>query len=145
MYFTVETCSSVVEMHVAPILESPVNGSQDIPRSPSFSWTGFSDTTKYEFILAKDANLTLVVLREEVPSSAYHHAGKLDYGQAYFWQVKALEPVPSEPGIGTFTVVLESPVAPPPSASATPYWIWVIIGILVLLNVVIIMLCITKR
>jgi hypothetical protein len=146
MYFTVKMCSSVEEMHVAPILEAPQNGSQDTPRSPSFSWTGFPDTTEYEFILAEDANLTRVIAKEEVLTPAYHYTSNLDWGKTYFWQVRAIEPAPSEPAMATFTVV-SKPAAPlaPPAAPATPFWVWLVIGILALLNVVIIVFCLTTK
>ena len=133
-------------MHIAPILEVPQSGSQNAERSPSFSWIGFSDTTKYEFILAEDANLTQLIIRKEMPTPAYHYTDKLDWGKTYFWQVRALEPAPSEPSTATFTVMSE-PVAPPavPAAPVTPFWVWLVIGILALLIVVVIVFSLTTR
>jgi len=146
MHFTVKICSSLEEMHIAPILEVPQSGSQNAERSPSFSWIGFSDTTKYEFILAEDANLTQLIIRKEMPTPAYHYTDKLDWGKTYFWQVRALEPAPSEPSTATFTVMSE-PVAPPavPAAPVTPFWVWLVIGILALLIVVVIVFSLTTR
>ena len=134
-------------MHIAPILKVPESGSKDVPRSPSFSWVGFPDTTKYEFILAKDPDLAeMIIVKEKAPTSAYQYSGKLDWGTTYFWRVKAIEPVPSEPAIGTFTVMSEPPVIPiMPAAPPTPFWIWLVIGILTLLNVVIIVFCLVRR
>ncbi len=147
MYFTVKPCTSVGNVHIAPILEAPEPGSSDVSRSPSFSWSGFADTTKYELILAKDPNLAQIIIKEEVPTTAYYYSGKLDWGTTYFWQVRAIEPVPSEPTIGTFTVMPESkPPTPTPSPPpAVPFWIWLVIGILALLIVVIIVLCLVRR
>ena len=147
MHFTVKTCSSVVHTHIAPILKVPENGSSDVSPSPGFSWIGFSDTTKYEFILSRDSDLTQIVVKEDVPTSAYQCSGKLDWGTTYFWQVKALEPVLSEPATGTFTVMPEPQPAPliTPAAAPTPFWVWLVIGILALLNIVIIVLCFVKR
>ncbi|MFC1970164.1 hypothetical protein ACFLVV_02975 [Chloroflexota bacterium] len=146
MQFTVKICSSVEERHGAPILEVPQSDSRNTPRSPSFSWIGFSDTTKYEFILAEDADLTRVIVREEVPTPAYHYTDKLGWGETYFWQVRAIEPAPSEPATATFTIMSE-PVAPraPPAAPATSFWEWLVIGILALLIVVIIVFSLTTR
>ena len=147
MNFTVKTCSAIEETYIAPILKVPESGSRGVSRSPAFSWLGFPHTTKYEFILAKDAGLTEIVVKEKVPTSAYIYSGKLDWGTTYFWQVKAIEPVPSEPsGIGVFTVMPQptTPVIMPVTPS-TPLWIWLVIGILALLVIVIIVLCLLRR
>jgi hypothetical protein len=147
MHFTVKTCSSAVEMHVAPILLAPQNGDNEAPRSPGFSWVGFPDTTKYEFILAEDATFNHRIIKEEVSTSAYKYSGELKWGTTYFWQVRAIEPVPSEPAVGVFTVRSEpvTPAAMPPEATVTPLWIWLVIGILSLLIIVVIVLCVVKR
>ena len=148
MNFTVKTCSAIEEMHIAPILKVPESGSRGVSRLPAFSWLGFPHTTKYEFILAKDAGLTEIVVKEKVPTSAYICSGKLDWGATYFWQVKAIEPVPSEPSvIGVFTVMPEptAPVIIMPVTPSTPLWIWLVIGILALLVIVIIVLCLVRR
>jgi hypothetical protein len=144
MSFTVKTCASVAEMHTAPILVVPRNGSRDVSRTPGFSWIGFPDTTEYEFILARDADLAQVIVREDVPSSAYQYRGSLDWGTTYFWQVRALEPVPSEPAASVFAVVQQTRAATL-AAPSTPLWIWVVIGILTLLDIVIIVLYLVKR
>jgi len=144
MSFAVKTCTTVAEMHIAPILVAPADGSRDNPRTPGFSWIGFPDTTKYEFTLARDADFARVIVREEVPGSAYQYSGRLDWGTTYFWQVRALEPVPSERATGVFAVMQE----PKPATFSLPsvaLWIWVVIGILALLNAAIIVLCLVKR
>ncbi|HUS04467.1 MAG TPA: hypothetical protein VMY79_02975, partial [Dehalococcoidia bacterium] len=127
-------------------------GSEGVSRSPGFSWRGFPQTTKYEFVLARDADLTQVVVKEKVPASAYIYSGQLDWGTTYFWQVKAIEPVPSEPSdVGIFTVMPEQPTAAatppavPPVIPLTPLWIWAVIGVLSLLVIVVIVLCLVKR
>ena len=148
MHFTVKTCSSIEGMHIAPILTVPQSGSRAVSRSPSFSWLGFPHTTKYEFILAKDAGLTQEVIKEEVPISAYIYSGKLDWDTTYFWRVKAIEPAPSEPSVISAFTVISEPTAPAmvvPVTLATPFWIWLIIGILTLLDIVIIVFCLVRR
>jgi len=146
MYFAVKICSSVEERHGAPILEVPQGGSRNTARSTSFSWIGFSDTTRYEFILAEDADLTRVIVREEVPTAAYRYTDRLDWGKTYFWQVRATEPVPSEPATGTFTVMPKPVATPaPPAAPTTPFLVWLVIGILALLVVVVIVFSMTTR
>lgn len=146
MHFTVKTCSTVEETHLAPIPQTPANGSHDAPQTPGFSWIGFPETTKYEFILAEDAALTRVLIRTEVSTPAYRYPDKLEPGRTYFWQVRALEPVPSEPATATFTVAAKpAPPSPPRPAPATPFWVWLLIGILATLNVAIIALCLIAR
>ena len=147
IYFTVKICSSVELMHVTPILDVPQSGSNDMSRSPTFSWTGFSDTTIYEFVLAEDAELTQVVVREQLPTPAYQYADNLDWGRTYFWQVRAIEPVISEPAVATFTVMSRPAVASvTPATSVTAFWIWLVIGILASLIIAIVVFClITKR
>ena len=96
--------------------------------------------------MAEDADLTRVIVRDEVPTAAYRYTDKLGWGETYFWQVRALEPAPSEPATATFTVMSEPVAAPaPPAAPATPFWEWLVIGTLALLIVVIIVFSLTTR
>jgi len=144
MKFTVKECSTEEgEVYLAPILLVPDIGSKNVRRSPTFSWEGFPPTTEYEFILASDAALTLVIVNEKVSTSTYQYKGSLDWNTTYYWQVKAIEPTLSEPALGVFTVM----PAPEPTAATppTPAWIWAIIGILAFLDVVIIAFCLIKR
>jgi hypothetical protein len=97
----------------------------------SFAWSPLKDTTKYRFILAKDAAMTQVVKEAEVPTTAYEYAEQLEYGQSYFWRVMALEPAPSD---WSATFSFQTEAAPPPPAEPapqpeTPLWAWVVIAI----------------
>ena len=144
MKFTVKECSTDEgEVYLAPILLVPDIGSKNVRRSPTFSWEGFPPTTEYEFILASDDALTLVIVNEKVSTSTYQYKGNLDWNTTYYWQVKAIEPTLSEPALGVFTVM----PAPEPTAATppTPSWIWAIIGILAFLDVVVITFCLIKR
>ena len=151
--FAVKTCSTDESMHSAPILIAPESDSKGVSRSPGFSWQGFTATTKYEFILAADAYLDQVLVKQEVPVSAYVYSRELDWGTTYFWQVKAVEPVPSEPStVGIFTVIPKKaepapPAVPPPAPQAqTPFWVWLVVGILAFLSIVaIIVLLLVRR
>jgi len=105
-------------------LLSPDNGCIGCPVKPaSFSWSPFADTTKYKFVLAKDAALTDVIAEAETTTTAYEYNGTLDYSANYFWRVMCVEPAPSD-WSATFSFVTE-PV-PPPSAPAakapTSFW-----------------------
>ena len=155
--FTVMTGSDRDGMQIAPLLITPESGADGVLKTPSFSWTGFPHTERYEFILASDAGLKQVVVRNEVPASAYKYDGELDWGTTYYWQVRAIAPVPSESSnIGVFTVESQPPrqqvlptmspmVVPAVAAATTPLWVWLVIAVLASLVVVIIVLTMVRR
>jgi hypothetical protein len=145
--FTIKsgTPATVTSYGMQPIY--PNNGYNTCPVKPvSFSWSPLSDTSKYRFVLAKDAAMTEVVKEAVVTTTAYDYDGELEYGQAYFWRVMALEPVPSD-WSATFTFGTEpapqsTPAVPAPQ---TPFWAWVIIVIGLILLIVIIVLIFRMR
>jgi WD40 repeat protein len=106
-------------VHAQPL--SPSNGAIGAPVSGAcFSWSPFKETTKYKFVLAKDAAMTLVVKEATVTTTAYCYDGVLDYSTNYFWRIMALEPAPSD-WSATFSFLTEAaPVPPPPP---TPVWV----------------------
>jgi hypothetical protein len=105
MYFTTMAGFAVQSSHLGPTLLQPPNNCTGCTTSPAFSWSPMFQTTKYQFILAKDAELSQVVDNVIVTTTSYQHKGKLDTGVTYYWQVQAIEPVVSEPSpIGCFTV-----------------------------------------
>jgi len=137
----------VVTEHLGPILLKPVNCARGVPQSPSFSWTPFLETTKYEFILAEDAALTQIVEKVNVSTTAYEYEGSLNRNTVYFWQVRAVEPAPSEPSpVANFIVVSgeEPSVVIPAQPSSIPFWIWPIIAIYAALAAAMIALAIVK-
>jgi hypothetical protein len=104
-------------------------------------------TTKYEFVLAKDAALQQVIVKAGVTTTSYLYDGKLDNNTTYYWQVRAIEPAVSDPSpVGTFTVVAEKkPVTPVAETPAPiPSWVWWIIAIFTALVVVIIAFTMVK-
>jgi len=144
MKFTVKECSAREgEVYLAPILLVPDIGSKNVRRSPTFSWEGFPPTTEYEFTLANDDALTLVIVNEKVSTSTYQYKGSLDWNTTYYWQVRGIEPTLSEPALGVFTVMTAP--EPTPATPPTPLWVWAIIGILAFLDVVVITFCMIKR
>ena len=126
-------------------LLSPPNGCVSCPVKPvSFSWSPFKDTTKYRFVLAKDAAMSQVVVTATTMTTGYAYEGTLDYSASYFWRVMTVEPAPSD---WSATFSLQTMAAPgpapalPPAQPATPLWAWVVIGggsILVIATVVLI-------
>ena len=117
---------------------NPVNGCLGCPVKPvSFSWSGYQGITKYRFILARDHQLQNIIVEALVPTTSYALNDALEYDTSYFWQVMAIEPVPSDPSsVFTFhTTSMPKPVAQPVSHSDdTPGWAWaamIIGGILI--------------
>ena len=126
----------------------PHHGAHNMPLSAiAFSWTPFPGATEYEFVLAADSALTEVVVRDFVDTTAYRYRGRLDYDTSYFWQVRATQPVPSEPSpVFSFTTRGEPP------AAALPYhqvlrWLQasVVVNIFVLVAMVAVVVLVVSR
>ena len=99
-------------------LLSPNNGSLRCPVDhPSFSWSPYYETTKFKFVLAKDAAMTQVVKEAEVTDTSYDYDGTLDYGTNYYWRVFALEP---EFDDNSAIFSFQTEAAPPPPAEPQP-------------------------
>jgi hypothetical protein len=137
--FTVKTGLPVRAEYYGPRLLSPNNGCIGCPVEPaSFSWSPFKETTKYRFVLAKDAAMTQVIAQATVATTAYEYKSTLDYSTNYFWRVMTLEPSPSD-WSATFSFQTEPAPTPLPTsaeASTTPLWVWVVIGIGAILVIV---------
>ncbi len=120
---------------------SPASGATGCPVSPlAFSWTGYQDTTKYRFILARDAQLQNIVVESFTPTTAYSLPVKLDYDTSYFWQATAVEPVPGDAGaVFTFTTESAPSIAAQdaPEAENVPGWAIVVIAAGVILIAVV--------
>jgi hypothetical protein len=143
MHFTVETGLPARTKQLGPALLKPVDCARGVSPSSAFSWSPIPGTTKYEFILARDAALTQVVVKAKVSTTAYEYDDKLDWNTAYFWQVQAIEPMASEPSsTATFTVIAkEVPLETNATQSAaTTLWVWVGIAIYVALVAAVIVL-----
>jgi len=146
--FTVKAGLPVSTPYYGPQLLAPNNGCLGCPTQPaSFSWSPFKETTKYKFVLAKDAAMTQVVKEVEATTTAYEYDGTLDYSTNYFWRVMALEPAPSD-WSATFSFQTEAMPAPqtaPPEAPKIPLWVWVVIAIGAILMVVTLVLIFKTR
>jgi hypothetical protein len=122
-------------------------GAKNVPISPGFSWSKLPGITEYEFVLAKDAALQEVIVKTTVPLTSYLYDGKLDYDTSYFWQVRAIEPVVSDPSaLGTFTVIAEPKPVTPTTEEPTPIpsWVWWVIAVYVVLAVAMIVFTMVK-
>jgi hypothetical protein len=120
-----------ISSHVGIMLLSPNNTSLGCPVDhPSFLWAPYRETTKFRFILAKDAAMTRVVKEAEVTDTRYDYDDKLDYGTNYFWHVMAVEPEPSD---WSATFSFQTEAAPPPAVEAEPQTITWQMAVLVLI------------
>jgi len=147
MHFTVGAGLPVMAEYPTITLFSPNYGARGVPRTPAFTWSPMFKTAKYEFVLAKDAALQQVVVKTNVAQTSYVYDEELDFNTSYFWQVRAIEPVVSDPSpIGTFTVVAEE--KPVESATekptAIPFWVWGVIAVCTVLVAVMIAFAMVK-
>lgn len=130
---------------------TPVNGSTGWPVSPaSFSWSGYPDISKYRFILAQDPQLQNIVVEEFTSTTSYGLKGSLDYETAYYWQVTAVEPVPSDPSAVFIFQTTEAPevvvFASGSDASSIPPWaLAVIIAGILLISITLFLIIRVKR
>jgi len=117
--FSIKAGLPVVSPYPGAQALKPAHGADSIPVSSiAFSWTPFKGVTEYELVLAKDPALTDIIVRENLPTTAYRYGGRLDYDTSYFWQVSATKPVPSEPSpVFSFTTTASPPLSP----AAPPY------------------------
>jgi hypothetical protein len=128
----------------------PSNGCSSCPaKSVSFSWSPLTNTTKYRFVLANDADMTAVVKDAVVTTTVYEYDGELEYNQVYFWRVMALEPSPSDwSAIFSFrTEATSPPVATEPTPEPTPLWVWpvVVIGLIILCVIIVLIFRLRRR
>jgi hypothetical protein len=120
---------------------SPASGALNCPVSPlAFSWSGYQGTTKYRFVLARDAQLQNIVVEGFTPTSAYSLPVKLNYDTTYFWQASAVEPVPGDAGsVFTFTTesAPSSSTRAEPAADIVPGWAIAVIAVGIMLIAVV--------
>jgi len=71
-------------------LLAPKAGELGIPiESIGFSWSTVTNATSYSFVLAPTAALTGALASQDLSTTAFNYSGPLDYGKAYYWQIKA--------------------------------------------------------
>ena len=77
--------------------------------------------------------------------TSYTYDGELDFNTSYFWQVRAIEPVVSDPSsIGSFTVAAMEKPAAKEKPSPLPLWGWMLIAACISLVVAMIVLAMSK-
>jgi len=144
LFFSVRPGFMVTSDYLGPTLLTPVDGicSNCLPPI-RFSWSPIKNAGTYQFTLARDAQLTDVIIQETTTTTAFELKSRLALSTPYYWQVKAVAPVVSDPSpVGTFTLVenitqsqKQPAVKQQPGAvpAASNFWIWIIIVIVVVL------------
>ena len=143
LFFSVKPGFRVTADYQGPTLLAPLDGICSGCKPPiRFSWSPVKNTTSYEFILAKNAQLTDIVVQEKTKSTAFEVKSKLQFSTPYYWQVRAVAPIPSDPSpVGTFSLTDATAQKPAPATTTRPggvaapsdFWIWIIIVIVVVL------------
>jgi len=76
---------------------APVNGDTAFSiKGASFSWSGYSGATEYQFQLAEDAAISNILADARVSTTAYSYHTDLGYSKNYYWRVRATKPVESD-------------------------------------------------
>ena len=141
MYFTTKVGVPVETQYQQPVLLTPASGAQDVVQAPAFVWAPLPGVTKYEFLLAKDAGLRNVLVKTRVTGNAFKYDGELDSGTTYFWQVKAVEPVTSQPSaVASFTTVRAQVQLLPKHGEPVAILTWAGIAVYTLLAAVVLVL-----
>jgi hypothetical protein len=73
-----------------PTLDNPPNGALNQPLTPTFSWTGGSQSAAFTIEIATDSGFANVVDTATVESTSYTPGSPLASNQQYFWRVKGL-------------------------------------------------------
>jgi len=136
-YFTVASAPKKESTIPGPGLLTPANGDTKVNPNTQFTWQPVNGAQKYELTLSKDKELEQLVVRAIVSATTYRYDTGLEDGNTYFWQVKAIEPVESQPSpLFSFTVATEQPEqeekAPViPLTANILTWLWVAIPLLI--------------
>ncbi|MHB8086237.1 MAG: hypothetical protein ACYDHZ_10450, partial [Dehalococcoidia bacterium] len=137
--FTVEPGYNGIDNSYVLQAFTPADGSTRYPVKPlSFNWSGYQGITRYQFILAKDAQLHDIVVDDFASTTTYAVKDPLEYDTAYYWQVRAVEPALSDASaIFTFHTV-QAPQSVQDARSilpdSVPQWAMIVIlgGLLLL-------------
>ena len=138
-------------------LLGPKDGCAGCPIKPTaLSWTPYKEATKYEVVLARNAEMTQIIKRATTTTSGYEYKDALEYGKNYYWRVRALEikgQSNTSDWSGTFTFKT-MPEPPPASDNATkkqktqtdsPGFVWVVIAVIAAVPVFMLILIMKTR
>ncbi len=115
---------------------APKNGAAGCPiTSVSFSWAPLPGVTRYEFVLAEDADFAKVTASVTTRATAYTYEGWLKFQTVYFWRVRPIEvsgqmsPGEWSPTFCFQTETLELHAVPLSLPSAVPLWALVVMAL----------------
>lgn len=149
--FTVKPGYAVTAGYLTVQAFVPANGCTACPVTPvSFSWSGYPNITKYRFILARDSQLQDIVVEGLTSTTSYSLSSPLEYETSYFWQVMALDPVPSDPSsVFTFhTMPAPQEIQQLEAMGAeteTPAWAIAVIVIGIVLIIIVLIFAVRSR
>jgi len=151
-------------------IQSPANGANNIPVTPTFVWNPVVGATTYELVVSDDPTFKIITFSRTSTQPVFATDEALAYGTVYYWRVRASAPAAAVTDwvTGVFTTV-GKPVATtpastgpvititqpapttitvevPPTVSAIPaYLLWIIIGIGAILVIALIVLIVRTR
>jgi len=104
---------------------SPFPGTTNMPIRPIFTWQPADGATGYEFMLARDNEFSDLVVTmtgaDALTTTTWACDQDLDYTTTYFWKVRAISATShSQWGTGVFTTEAASSAPLPPQSSAPP-------------------------
>jgi hypothetical protein len=144
---------------VGGIPESPANGANNVSVTPSFAWNPADWASGYEFVLARDAAFSDVLISKTgtsaLSTTVYQCEETLANATTYYWKVRAVgKTSQSEWASAVFTTKANAPAPPSPPAPPTaeepppliePIFFWVIIGIMGALVITLLVLIFNTR
>jgi len=160
MLFQVKPGFIVSTVSPGPTLLYPADGlciSQN--KSVAFSWSPVKSTTKYEFILASDPDLKEILVKAYTSTTSYqYNDGNLELSKPYYWRVRAITPVLSDPSPTATFSLIENPLTSQQNISvitrtlktiapgiSSETFIWIMIILAYLLIILIIVYAIVSR
>jgi hypothetical protein len=143
---------------VGGVPESPANGANNVSLTPSFAWNPADWACGYEFVLARDAAFSDMVISKTgtsaLSTTVYQCEETLANATTYYWKVRAVgKTSQSEWASAVFTTeVTPTHTPPPPTPPAKepppliePVFFWVIIGIMGALVITLLVLIFNTR
>ncbi|MHB8105563.1 MAG: hypothetical protein ACYDG5_08545, partial [Dehalococcoidales bacterium] len=108
-HFTIDHYPPTAVETITLVTTDPV-----LSASPTLSWLPLQGISEYEFRLSNDPDMASPVIDSFTRSTAFVVDTTLDYGETYFWQVRASSPKKSPwSRMGVFTVT-DQPMGTPP-------------------------------
>ena len=98
----------------APTLQSPPNGSTNMPLVLTLSWNPVGGATSYRLQVATNSSFTSIVVDDSLLTATSRSIGPLVNNTQYFWHVSATNPGGTGPysTAWNFTTIVAAPPAP---------------------------------